>query len=218
MALTDQRFEICAEAGDVTQAIAEAQRAQPDICLVGSDLPGGGMDAVRGIQTVAPDATVIVLAGAGNASELLMAVRAGAVGYVPSTTTREQLCRACQAALAGEAVVPRSMVRALIGELHRSAALIAGDITSRQGQVLDLLRHGDTPAEIARHLEISPVTVRRHISDLLRKFGLEDRRALASLDLGIANAGVRHGSRPGGNGARHGSRPHDNGQPKPRRQ
>ena len=169
MALADQQIEICAEAGDVAHAIAEAQREQPDMCLVGSDLPGGGLAAVRGIQTVAPGATVIVLAGAGDASELLMAVRAGAIGYVPGTTTREQLRRACQAALAGEAVVPRSMVRTLIGELHKSAALIAGDLTSRQAQVLDLLRRGDSPTEVAGRLDISPVTVRRHISDLVRK-------------------------------------------------
>lgn len=126
MALADERIEICAEAGDVAQAIAEAQRKQPDMCLVGSALPGGGMAAVRGIQAVARGATIVVLAAAADPSELLMAVRAGAIGYVPGTTTREQLRRACQAALAGEAVVPRSMVRTLIAELHSSAALGRG--------------------------------------------------------------------------------------------
>jgi DNA-binding NarL/FixJ family response regulator len=180
MALADQQIEICAEADDVAQAIAEAQRAQPDICLVGSDLPGGGMAAVQGIQAVAPDATIIVLAGIGDASELLMALRAGAIGYVPCTTTPEQLRRACQAALAGEAVVPRSMIRILMRELHTSAALVAGAVTSRQTQVLDLLTSGNSPADIARRLEISPVTVRRHVSDVVRKLGLEDRGALVS--------------------------------------
>ena len=73
MALADQQIEICAEAGDVAQAIAEAQREQPDMCLVGSDLPGGGMAAVRGIQAVAPGATIVVLAAAADPSELVMA-------------------------------------------------------------------------------------------------------------------------------------------------
>lgn len=214
MALADQQIEICAEAGDVAQAIAEAQREQPDMCLVGSDLPGGGMAAVRGIQAVAPGATIIVLAAAGDPSELLTAVRAGAIGYVPNTTTGEQLRRACQAALAGEAVVPRSMVRTLIGELHTAAALVAGDVTGRQAQVLDLLRGGDSPAEIAQRLEISPVTVRRHISDLVRKLRLGDRSALVSLDRGsAANGGARNGSSPGRNNGHAGG---NNGHAKPR--
>src|SRR5581483_9452733 len=143
------------------------------------------------------------------ASELLMAIRAGAIGYVPGTTNREQLCRACHAALAGEAVVPRSMVATLMGELHTSAALVAGDVTGRQAQVLDLLRGGDSPAEIAQRLKISPVTVRRHISDLVRKLNLENRGALVRFDGRMAaSAGAHHGPSPAGN----------NGHARPRRQ
>ena len=200
MALADHEVEICAEADDSVQAIAGAKVAQPDICLVGSELPGGGMAAVRGIQKAAPDAAIVVLAGMEATSELLMAVRAGAIGYVPGTITSEQLRRVVQAALAGEAVVPRSMVRTLIRELQTSAALVAGDVTSRQAQVLDLLRRGQSPSEIARRLEISPVTVRRHMSDLVRKLGLEDRWALVGFGSGIAASnGTRHGPNPSNN-------------------
>lgn len=202
MALADQEVEICAEADDAAQAIVAAKLAQPDICLVGSELPGGGIAAVQGIHEAAPSAAIVVLAGIGDASELLIAVRAGAIGYIPGTITREQLHRVFQAALAGEAVVPRSMVRALIRELHTSAALVAGRVSSRQAQVLDLVRRGHSPAEIARRLEISPVTVRRHTSDLVRKLGLEDRGALVTVEPGVAaNGGASRGPSPsGGNG------------------
>lgn len=185
------------------QAIAEAKLAQPDICLVGSELPGGGTTAVRGIHEATPAAAIVVLGGMGNASELLDAVRAGAIGYAPGSITSEQLRRVFQAVLAGEAVVPRSMVRNLIGELHTSAS-IAAEISSRQAEVLDLLRRGHSPAAIAHRLKISPVTVRRHMSDLVRKLGLENRWALASLGPAIAANG---GTRPGPGPA------YDNGQP-----
>jgi DNA-binding NarL/FixJ family response regulator len=208
MALADQEVEVCAEADDAAQAIAGAKLAQPDICLVGSELPGGGMTAVRGIQDAAPSAAIIMLAGMGDESELLMAIRAGAIGYVPGAITREELRRAFKSALAGEAVVPPSMVLTLIRELQTSAALAAGAVTIRQRQVLELLRGGHSPAEIARRLEISPVTVRRHMSDLVRKLDLEDRWVLGSFEPAIgANAGARRGP----------SATSNNGQAKPRR-
>lgn len=192
MALADQDVEVCAEADDAAQAIAKAKVGQPDICLVGSELPGGGMATVRGIHEAAPATAIIVLAGMGDASELLIALRAGAIGYVPGSITREQLGRVFQAVLAGEAVVPRSMVRNLICELRTSTALVAGEVSSRQAEVLDLLRRGHSPAEIAQSLGISPVTVRRHMSDLVRKLGLENRWALPSFAPSIAANGGTH--------------------------
>jgi NarL family two-component system response regulator LiaR len=135
-----------------------------------------------------------MLAGIGDESELLMAIRAGAIGYVPGTITREELRRAFQAALGGEAVVPPSMVLTLIRELQTTAALAAGAVTSRQADVLELLRRGHPPADIARRLEISPVTVRRHMSHLARKLGLEDRSVLKNFEPGFAaNGGARSG-------------------------
>jgi DNA-binding NarL/FixJ family response regulator len=180
MALAGQEIEVCREADDAAQAIAGAKVAQPDICLVGSELPGGAMAAVRGVHEVAASAAIIVLGSIGDASELLMAVRAGAIGYLPGTITRGQIRRVFEAVMAGEAVVPRSMVRYLIRELHTSAAVDAGVVSTRQAQVLDLAKRGHSPAEIARRLEISPVTVRRHISVLVRKLGLQDARALVN--------------------------------------
>jgi DNA-binding NarL/FixJ family response regulator len=181
MAVADQEIEVCGEADDAAEAVAGAKLTQPDICLVGSELPGGGMAAVRGIHKVAPGAAIVVLGSVGDANELLTALRAGAIGYVPCTITSWQVQRVFQAIMAGEAVVPRAMVRALLRELYTSAAVGAGEVSSRQAQVLDLARRGHSPAEIARRLGISPVTVRRHISVLVRKLGLEDRRALVNL-------------------------------------
>lgn len=50
--------------------------------------------------------------------------------------------------------------------------------TGRESQVLGMLRRGHTTARIAERLEITPVTVRRHISDLVHKLGVENRSAL----------------------------------------
>jgi DNA-binding NarL/FixJ family response regulator len=69
------------------------------------------------------------------------------------------------------------MVMELVMEL-RGGGGGADILTSRESQVLGMLRRGHTTATIASRLQIAPVTVRRHISELVHKLGVEDRSAL----------------------------------------
>jgi DNA-binding NarL/FixJ family response regulator len=175
MALADVA-EVCAEADSAEQAIRGAKREQPEACLIGRDLVGEGFSAVRGITRAAPGCAVIVLAPVGDADDLLDAVRAGAIGYVPGGLDAERLRRIVAAAASHEAVVPSAMVRELLMELQTRNG--ADDLTGREAQVLGLLRRGHSTAAIASRLEIAPVTVRRYISELVHKLGVEDRAAL----------------------------------------
>ena len=170
----DGDVEICAEVDDAEQAIRAAKREQPDVCLVGDDLAGSGIAAVRGICRAAPDAAVVVLTEVHDVDLLLDCVRAGAVGYVPGALDAERLRRIVRAAGEREAVVPRSMVLELLLEL-RGRGNGADALTTRESQVLGMLRRGHSTAEIADRLVIAPVTVRRHISELVRKLGVEGR-------------------------------------------
>jgi two-component system nitrate/nitrite response regulator NarL len=176
MALSDCAV-ICAEAADAEQAIAEAKRTQPDVCIVGLDVPGGGIVAVRGICEVAPGSAVIVLAGISDVDDLLASVRAGAVGYIPGDVDGERLRRIIRAVADREAAVPRSMVLDLLGELRTATSGDEG-LTAREAQILGMLRRGHSTSAIADRLTISPVTVRRHISELVRKTGVPDRAGL----------------------------------------
>ncbi|MBV9804331.1 MAG: response regulator transcription factor [Solirubrobacterales bacterium] len=169
--------EVCAEADDAEQAIRAAMREQPDLCLVGDHIAGDGLAAIRGVCRAAPGCAVVVLAQAHDADYLLECVRAGAVGYVPGALDAERLNRVVRAAANNEAVVPRSMVLELVLEL-RGGGGGADALTARESQVLGMLRRGHRTAEIAERLSIAPVTVRRHVSELVRKLGVENRAAL----------------------------------------
>ena len=169
--------DICAEAGDAELAIRAAKREQPEVCLVGREIPGDALLAVRGICRAAPAAAVVLLAAERDVDDLLEAVRAGATGYVPGAIDAGRLCRIIRAVAAKEAVVPRSLVLELMLELRGSDAGSDG-LTGRESQVLGMLRRGHTTAVIAERLQITPVTVRRHVSELVRKLGVEDRWSL----------------------------------------
>ena len=169
--------EFCRESADAQEAIRTAMREQPDVCLVGRGLPGDAIAAVRGICRAAPEAAVVVLSDVADADELLEAVRAGAVGYFPGPLDAERLGTIVRAAGAHEAVIPRSMVLELLLDL-RGGGSGPDALTARESQVLGMLRRGHSTSAIAERLSIAPVTVRRHISELVHKLGVENRAAL----------------------------------------
>jgi NarL family two-component system response regulator LiaR len=175
--------EVCAEAGDAEQAIRAAKREQPDVALVGIDVCADWPGAVRGICRAAPGCAVVLLAQAGDADDMLESVRAGAVGYVPGPLDEQRLRRVFRAVADREAVVPRAMVIELLGELRGGHG--GGDVlTGREAQVLGMLRRGHSTAWIADRLQIAPVTVRRHVSELVHKLGVESRSDLIEQAVG----------------------------------
>jgi DNA-binding NarL/FixJ family response regulator len=177
----DDAIDVCAETSDPEQAIRSAKRLQPDLCLIGTDVAEAWVGVIRGICRAAPNAAVVVLTRVSDQDDMLRAVRAGAIGYVPGALNADRLRRVVCAAASYEAVVPRSMVRELLLEVRGGGGEPEG-LTARAGQVLSLLRRGHTTMSIARQLNITPVTVRRHVSELVRRLGVADRAALIDPD------------------------------------
>jgi DNA-binding NarL/FixJ family response regulator len=179
LALADE-MRICAEAENAEQAIRAAKAEQPDVCLIGRELPGDGLGAVRAICRAAPHAAVVLLAAVRDIDEMLEAVRAGAMGYMPGPLDPARLLRIIYAVARREAVMPRSLVMDLMLEL-RGGAAESDLLTGRETEVLGMLRRGQSTRAIAVRLGIAPSTVRRHISELMRKLGVGDRRELTSV-------------------------------------
>lgn len=172
---------VCAEAGDTEGAIRAAKREQPEVALVGCETLTDWRAAVRGIRRAAPGCAVVVLTPLGDVEDMLEAVRAGAIGYLPGPVDAQRLRRVVQAVADKEAVVPRKMAIDLLSELRDGRS--AGDeLTRREVEVLGMLRRGHSTVWIADRLQIAPVTVRRHISVLVRKLGAESRSDLLARD------------------------------------
>lgn len=168
---------VCAEESEPELAIRAAKRHQPDVALIGREISGDWRTTVQGVCRAAPLCSVVVLAQSGDADDMLESVRAGAVGYVPGVLDAERLRRVFHALSGSEAVVPRAMVIELLTEL-RGARTADNGLTGREAQVLGMLRRGHSTAWIAERLQIAPVTVRRHISELVHKLGVESRSDL----------------------------------------
>jgi two-component system, NarL family, nitrate/nitrite response regulator NarL len=189
IALDRAGIKVCVEAADAKTAVEAALDERPDVCLLDARLPGGGIAAAATITSKAPETAVVVLAANEDADQMLDALRAGASGYLPKDIDPERLPQAVEAVVRGEAAIPRRLVAHLVEEFrerrrHRRVALQdrpAVDLTSREWEVLELLRQGLTTAEIAERLFIADGTVRTHVAALLHKLDVPDRVAAVNL-------------------------------------
>jgi DNA-binding NarL/FixJ family response regulator len=183
-------FEVCAEASDGEQAVALARKHKPAVCLLDISMPGGGgIKAAATISEEMPETAVVMLTAFAGDEELFDSLKAGAAGYLLKETDPTRLPFALRGILDGEAAVPRRLVARLIDEFRsqgrrRRVPLVGKrgpELTARQWEVLELMGEGYTTTEIGRRLDVSPTTVRRHVSDILAKLGVSDRREAIAL-------------------------------------
>jgi DNA-binding NarL/FixJ family response regulator len=182
-------FNVCGEAGDAARAVALAEQHRPDACLLDVDMPGGGIHAAEQIASRCPETAIVMLTGSRDDGDLFAALRAGAAGYLLKDTDPKRLPHAIRGVLSGEAAIPRDLVSRLIDEFRTGGARrrvpLAGqrgaELTSREWEVLELMADGDSTAAMAQRLSVSPVTVRRHVSTILRKLEVSDREAAVRL-------------------------------------
>jgi DNA-binding NarL/FixJ family response regulator len=188
-ALEGQGFEICAEAPTAALAVEEALRHQPHVCLLDIHMPGSGVDAAGEISARLPETVVIMLTVSRNGDDLFDALRAGASGYLLKDMNPERLPDAIRGVLNGEAAMPRTLVAQLIDEFRergrRKRLFLLRrqpvDLTSREWEVLELMRQGLTTADISARLFITNATVRTHIAAILRKLHATDRKEVLAL-------------------------------------
>jgi DNA-binding NarL/FixJ family response regulator len=189
LALEKGAFEVCAEVADADGAIEAVREHEPDVCLLDINMPGDGIRAAEVIAREFPDTAVVMLTVSRMDSDLFDALRVGASGYLLKDIDPARLPLALMGVLDGEAALPRRLVSLLIEEFRerkrrRRIPLVGRrsvELTDREWEVLELMRESASTEEIAARLFISPVTVRTHVSAILRKLHVPNREAAVEL-------------------------------------
>jgi DNA-binding NarL/FixJ family response regulator len=189
LALAGEGFDVVAEAADGPGAVQAALREKPDIALLDVKMPGSGIKAAEEIVQALPQTVVVMLTVSRDDDDLFAALRAGASGYLLKDTDPGRLPFALRGVLEGEAALPRGLVARLIEEFRtrgkrRRLPLMRQrgvELTEREWEVLEYLHDGLSTAEIADRMSISPVTVRRHVSEILKKLRVESREEAVRL-------------------------------------
>lgn len=180
-------IDVVDEASDGQEAVRLASAAPYDVVVMDVRMPHlDGIEATRAV--VATGAKVLVLTMFEDDATVLSAVRAGASGYLVKGADAEQVVSAVTAVADGHAVFGPSLAGRVLqafggagtpspnGTTAGAATVELPGLSAREQEVLELLAEGLTNNEIGARLFISPITVRNHVSRILAKLQVRDRR------------------------------------------
>jgi DNA-binding NarL/FixJ family response regulator len=184
---TQPDIRVIGQAVDGLDAITRVADLLPDVVLMDIRMPElGGIEATRRITAATPGTKVLVLTTFDLDEYVYEALRAGACGFLLKDASADQLAEAVRVIAAGDALLAPGITRRLIAEFSRlddrpRAPLRQRieDLTERETEVVALIAHGLSNAEIAQRLVLAEQTVKTHVGRILLKLGLRDRTQAA---------------------------------------
>lgn len=171
-AIISEEPDMClvAQATDAIQALAEFRQHRPDITLMDLRLPGtNGTEAMISIRGTFPNARIIMLTTSDGDGEIQRAMRAGAAAYILKSMPTDELLGVIRSVHAGRRHIPAEVAARLAEHLGDE------ELTTRELEVLRLVRDGYRNKQIADQLAIAETTVNFHIKNMLGKLGANDR-------------------------------------------
>jgi two-component system, NarL family, nitrate/nitrite response regulator NarL len=185
--LTSHGFEMCGTAATGEDGVALARRERPDVALVDLGLPKmSGEDVIATIRSEMPKTACIALTAVDIPARVLAAMRAGASGYILKPFHAGELARAVEDVLTGDAapISPRA-AKVLLSELRGDAPdqkpKDGPALSKRELEVLQLLVHGHTYADVAQALGIAEGTVQTYVKRIYEKMDVSTKAEAALL-------------------------------------
>ena len=180
-------MEVVGDVSDGTEAIQLARTRHPDVVLMDIRMPG--MDGVAATRVLTeelggnPDqlVKVLVLTTFNDDEVVYGALRAGASGFVLKHAAPKDLITAVRKVAAGEAWIDPAVAGKVIAavadlsDFSAGAPALVGRLTPREREVLVLMAHGMSNAEIRDRLVLSEATVKTHVARVVMKTGSRDR-------------------------------------------
>lgn len=184
----DERFAVVGDSGDARKGVDAVGAVRPDVVLLDITMPElSGIDAIPLLRKAHPRVKLVMLTHHEGESFVEQALRAGADGYLSKDSEPAELLLALQAVHAGQMYLSPRVAGTLVhrtrqptapGELGRSRI---ASLTAREREVFQLLALGKSNKEVARALEMSVGTAKKHRENLQRKLDCHSAAELALL-------------------------------------
>ena len=174
-------LQVVGDARRGDEAVRKAADLRPDVVVMDVRMPGmSGIEATREVLAVSPGTGIVILTISDNDHEVLDAVLAGASGYVLKRATLAEITAAIRAVGSGQSAIATRVTGGLLERLRHQGAgdeepREASSLSERELDVLALMVAGCDNSEIGRRLHLSPNTIKRHVSNILRELGVDNR-------------------------------------------
>ncbi|MBI5070571.1 MAG: response regulator transcription factor [Deltaproteobacteria bacterium] len=183
--LSSHGFQVCGTALTGEDGLALARKEKPDVALVDLGLPRmSGEEVIHAIHQELPKTKCIALTAVDIPARVLGALRSGAAGYILKPFHASELARAVEEVLSGEAapISPRA-AKVLLAELRGDPPEQRNGppLSKRELEVLELLVHGHTYADVAQALGIAEGTVQTYVKRIYEKMDVSTKAEAALL-------------------------------------
>lgn len=149
---------------------------RPDVVIIShSLLIDFHLTIIEHLRTLFPNAKVLVTGYERNLNSIAEILHAGTTGYFLLTSDPPNLLKALRVVKSGQIWAPRDAVALMGADDFPTAPEL---LTPTELAILEFLEEGLSNKDIARKLDIAPVTVKAHLTRLYRRFGLKTRLEL----------------------------------------
>lgn len=183
--LASHGFDVCGTAATGEEGVALARRERPDVALVDLGLPKmSGEDVIAAIRAELPKTACIALTAVDIPARVLGAMKAGAAGYILKPFHAAELAAAVKDVLSGDAapISPRAakvLLSELRGDPPEQRVANGPPLSKRELEVLQLLVHGHTYADVAQALGIAEGTVQTYVKRIYEKLDVSTKAEAA---------------------------------------
>lgn len=165
------------EATSQSSGLTQSGRRRYDLALIDLGLPdGSGLEVLRGLRRMQPDAICVVTTVMGDDASIVGALSAGAHGYLLKEQPRALLVAQLRQVTEGIPALSPSVARRIMQHFQRTGPTASEDsLTTREREVLGMIGRGLRNAEVAQSLQLSEYTIAGYIKGIYRKLGISSR-------------------------------------------
>jgi len=180
---SDGDIEVIGESGSVAHAMAQIPALRPQVAVLDGRLPdGSGIDVCRDVRSRDPNIRALILTSFDDDEALFAAIMAGAAGYVLKQSRGSDLVDSVRRVAAGQSLLDPVVTARVLERVRKGPELdpALSPLTDQERRVLSLIGEGMTNRQIAETMFLAEKTVKKYVSSLLAKLGLQ-RRTQAAL-------------------------------------
>jgi two-component system nitrate/nitrite response regulator NarL len=171
----DGDIEVVGEGASAAEAVQLVKDLAPDLILLDISMPGNGIEAAREILGMPNPPQVAMLTVSEADSDVMNALEAGAVGYLPKGIRAPDLIMAVRALESGRSVVSPDLVLRVLSNKVRAGGNPMASLSDQERRTLQLIAKGLSNREVGERLEVQEKTVKYHVTNILRKLKARNR-------------------------------------------